>query len=126
MSTVKIKWDGKEVTLTPDMAFELTDAVEDVLTFGQLVQMRMDGANIRFAKLSKAYAAMLGAVGIKATPQEVYAVFAAQLRGEDGPDRIGYAVTVIDWLISAMLDGAPEGDGEAEGDSEGNVEAPAL
>ena len=68
---------------------------------------------------------MLNVVGMSVTAQEVYKVFAAQLRGQDGPDRIAYAVTVIDWLIAAMLDGAPEGDEDAEGDSSGNVEAPA-
>jgi hypothetical protein len=127
MQSIKIKWNDQEVTLTEDMAFQVTDAVEDVITFGQLVRMRSDSHNIRFAKLAKAYAAMLGAVGIKATAAEVYKAFAAQLRGdggENGLDRVGYAVEVLDWLIITMLDGAPQGDGDAEG-GEGNAQTPA-
>jgi hypothetical protein len=128
METIKIKWNGREVTLTDDMAFQITDAVEDVMTFGQLVRMRSDSHNIKFAKLAKAYSAMLGAVGIKATDAEVYKAFAAQLRGDNGEtgvDRVEYAVQVLDWLIVTMLDGAPQGDGDADDGDEGNAQAPA-
>lgn len=113
---ISLKWNGEEYTLNEKEAFLAADAVEDVLTLGELVAMRADGSKIKFAKLSSAYAAMLMEAGCKVDPVDIHKAFTDRLKGKDEGFKLEMAVEAIDWLILVLMDGAPESD---EGDKEG-------
>ena len=123
MKSIKLKWKGEEVTITEDRVFEVADAVEDVITFGELVQMRTGGGNIRFTKIARAYAAMLTEAGLTVTPREVHSEIMAAVRNAKKAEKLSMAMEAIDWLLVVLMDGAPEADGE--GDTSGNAATPA-
>lgn len=123
MKAIKLKWKGEEITVKEDRVFEIADAVEDVITFGELVQMRTGGGNIRFTKIAKAYAAMLTEAGLPVTGREVHSEIMAAVRNAEKAEKLSMAMEAIDWLLVILMDGAPEAEGE--GDTEGNVATPA-
>jgi len=123
MKSIKIKWKDQEVTIKEDRVFEVADAVEDVITFGELVQMRTGGGNIRFTKIAKAYAAMLTEAGLPVTGAQVHKEIMAAVRNAEKAEKLSMAMEAIDWLLVILMDGAPEAEGE--GDTSGNVTAPA-
>jgi hypothetical protein len=123
MKSIKLKWKGEEVTIKEDRAFEVADAVEEVITFGELVQMRAGGGNIRFTKIAKAYAAMLTEAGLPVSAREVHSEIMAMVRNAEKAEKLSMALEAIDWLLVILMDGAPEAEGE--GDTEGNGQAPA-
>lgn len=123
-----VKWGKEEAQIKESMAFEVAEAVEQHITVGELAVMRSFPGRIQYAKLSKGYAALLEVVGIAATPQEVHKEFTKTLKSSKvaGPDRLAYAIQVMDWLLMVLMDGAPEAEKEdeeelkKEGDSGGN------
>jgi len=123
MKQIKLTWNGETATLKEDQVFYAADAVEQVITFGELVQMRTTGSNIRFTQISKAYAAMLSEAGLSVTPREVHAEIMKAVRTSDKAEKLKLALEAIDWLLIILMDGAPEE--SDEGDTSGNVEPPA-
>ncbi len=109
---IEIEWKGETYTITERDAFEVADAIEDVVTLGQLVQMRSDGENIRFARLAKAYSAMLNATGAQTTPDEVRNAFLAGLQDDNPLDRLKLSLEAIDNLIIMVMGDAPKVDPE--------------
>lgn len=112
MEEMKVRWQGQEAVIKEETAFEVADAVEQQATLGELAVMRSMPGRIQYAKLSRAYAALLRSVGIPVTSKEVHREFTKALRSAEETDRLGYAVEVIDWLIYVLMDGAPENDGK--------------
>lgn len=123
MRKIKLTWKGNDATLNEDQLFYAADAVEQEITFGELVQMRTSGKNIRFTQIAKAYAAMLNEAGLSVTSRDVHAEIMKAVRTSDKAEKLNLALEAIDWLLIVLMDGAPEGE---EVDTSGNVEAPAL
>lgn len=125
MSKIKLTWKGESATLTEDQAFLAADAVEQVATFGELVEMRMKPGKIRFVLLAKAYAALLTEAGIPTKAREVHREFMKVVNaGGNAEKRLALAVEAIDWLLMVLMDGAPEPEA-SEGDTGGNLETSA-
>lgn len=123
MRKIRLTWKGEAATLKEDGVFLAADAVEQEVTFGELVQMRITGKNIRFTQIAKAYAAMLREAGLNVTAREVHSEIMKVVRTADKAEKLSMALEAIDWLLVVLMDGAPEQDDE--GDTSGNVEAPA-
>lgn len=125
MQTIKLTWKGQSATLKEDQVFYAADAVEQEITFGELVQMRTSGGNIRFTKIAKAYAAMLREAGLNVTAREVHSEIMKTVRTSDRAEKLSMALEAIDWLLVVLMDGSPDAD-EQEVDTRGNLEASAL
>lgn len=124
MKKIKLTWKGNEATLNEDQVFFAADAVEQEITFGELVKMRTSGQNIRFTQISKAYAAILNEAGLSVTSREVHSEIMKAVRTADKTEKLNMALEAIDWLLIVLMDGAPEDNEEV--DTSGNVGAPAL
>jgi hypothetical protein len=123
MRSIKLTWKGQAATLSEDQAFYAADAVEQHVTFGDLVAMRTSGKNIRFAQISRAYAALLNEAGLSVTDREVHSEIMSAVRTANKAEKLSMALEAIDWLLIVVMDGAPEAD--PEGETEGNAPAPA-
>lgn len=120
MAQIKLTWNGETATLNDEMAFLAADAVEQVVTFGELVQMRSQPGKIRFVMLAKAYSALLTEAGIPVTPRAVHKEFMAAVHaGDKVHERLSVALEAIDWLLVVLMDGAPQSE-DSEGDTGGN------
>ena len=121
MKKLEITWKGETVTLKEDDVFIVADAIEQVVTLGELVAMNADGSAIRFTVLAKAWAAMLSELGIKVTAREVHREFMAAVRNAEPQEKMQLAGEALSWLVVVLMDGAPAPDPE---DDPGNAEAP--
>ncbi len=107
---ISLKWKGESYTLNENEAFLAADAVEDVLTLGELVAMRNDGGKIKFAKLASAYSALLSEAGCDAPAMEIRKAFTEAMKGRSKGFKLELAVEAIDQLILILMDGAPVDD----------------
>jgi hypothetical protein len=108
MRVLELEWKGKPFTLNEDEAFRAADAVEDVVTVGELAAMRADGNKMRFAKLAMAYAALLREAGAQAQDREVHSMFMEALKDENSEDRTRIWLQAVDTLLMILMDGIPE------------------
>lgn len=69
---VKLGWNGREVVLRSHRVMGALARVEDVITYGELIQSAGAG-KIPVAKLSAAYASILRYAGVDVTDEDVYA-----------------------------------------------------
>lgn len=123
MAGLEITWNGKDYVIGEDDIFLAADAVENVVTVGELVQMRTDGNKIRFVKLAQAFAALLREAGCNVTDRQVHKAFTDGLKNADPKSKLEVATQAIDRLLFILFDGAPEPTGE--GKKSGNEPAPA-
>ena len=121
MRLAEIEWNGETFTIKEDDVFRACDAVEEVITLGELGQMSSDFQKIKFAKLAAAYSALLVELGANVTPKDVHQEFQRALCENRQGDKVKLALEAINWLTQILLSGVPE----SEGDTGGNVEAPA-
>lgn len=118
MKEIIVKWKGEEYPITEDRAFEVADALEEIVTVFELHAMVSDIKALKVNKLARAFAALLTELGAKATPREVRSAIVDGLKGQGDASQWG---TIAMTLLSILFDGLPEGEGETEG----NAETPA-
>ena len=108
---ITVEYGGKEYTVNETEVFTVCDAIEDVVTLGELVGMLNDPNKIRFAKLAAAYAALLREVGAPVDARTIHDDFRTALNGKGG---VGKAQEAIASIMAILMDGAepPEGDKE--------------
>lgn len=121
---IGIEYGGKSYTINETEVFTVCDAIEDVITLGELAAMIHDPRKIRYAKLAAAYAALLREVGAPVDPRAVHNDFRKALSG-NGLDGVEQARAVMDGLISILMDGSEPSEGAPKGDKEpGNGQEP--
>lgn len=125
MSDYTIEWNGVKVKLKEDDAFLLADAVENHVTFGELVLMRQDLSRIPFAQLANAYASLLNACGIQANAKDIRKEFVTAMRKAEKGGKLAPALEAIDWLILVVGDGMWELSDSSEGKEQKNESEPA-
>ena len=113
MKVIGLTYGGKEYTINEDEVFLTCDAIEDVITLGEMAQMMQDTSKIKFAKLAAAYAALLREAGANVTAKQMHAEFRKALGGE-AKDGVIKAQEALAQLINILMDGAdtPTGDKE--------------
>lgn len=109
-----------KVELKEDDAFLLADAVENHVTFGELVLMRQDLSRIPFAQLANAYASLLNACGIQANAKDIRKEFVTAMRKAEKNGKLAPALEAIDWLILVVGDGMWELSDTSEGKEQKN------
>jgi hypothetical protein len=118
---IELEWKGKSYVIREEQAFALGEELEDIVTITELAAM---GDKPKFYKLSRAYAAIITFAGGHATPAEVHgAIMDGVKAGESaGADVV---MTVVNTLISILMDGAPDGDDAEAGGTDPNRDAPS-
>ena len=111
VKVIGVEYGGKEYTINENEVFSVCDAIEDVITLGDLVEMMKDPKKIRFAKLAAAYAALLREVGAPADARAIHNDFRAALNGKGG---VGKAQEAIASIIDILMDGAEPSEGDKE------------
>lgn len=111
---ITIEWEGKEYTLNESEAFLAADAIEGILTIGELIQMRADGDKIRFVKLAQCYSALLSEVGLSVPATKIRQGFLDSIKNKPAEQKLAAAVAAMDMLMEIIMDGAPSDDGGAK------------
>lgn len=115
---ISVEYDDKEYTINENEVFTVCDAIEDVLTLGEMAQMMQDSRKIRFAKLAEAYAALLREVGAPVNAQKIHGEFRSALTG-DAKGGVIKAQEALAGLINILMDGAePSKEDKDSGNSE--------
>lgn len=70
MRDIRITWKGKPLTIPASRAFEVGEAVEDIITLREIATW---GDRPKFFKMARAYAAILRVAGVIVTPEAVHA-----------------------------------------------------
>jgi uncharacterized protein YerC len=125
---VTIKWRGETYTLNEEEVFLAADAIEDVLTIGELSRMLSSPRDIRFVKVAKCYAAMLKEAGASVTAREVHSEFMKAKNGSNGTELRLVAMQSCTMLLEILMDGAPmskEGGEQQNPPSSGSSDGPS-
>lgn len=120
---ITITWNSEEYTLNENEAFLAADAVEDVITVGELVEMLQSMRNVRFAKLAMAFGALLREAGASVSDKEIHDEFKAALSNAPQAEKMALARKAMLNLVGVIMDGAPSEGGDSETK---NVTTPAL
>ncbi len=110
---IGVEYGGKEYTINENEVFTVCDAIEDVITLGELAVMMQDSRKIRFAKLAEAYAALLREVGAPVDARKVHKDFRNALTG-DTKSGVTMAQEAMAGLINILMDGAEPSEGDKE------------
>ena len=109
MKNIKIEWKGKKIVILESDAFELGEAIEEVVSLTALAQM---AEKPQFHKLARCFSIMINYGGGVSTPSEVHKLMMQQVKdgGEQGKAML--VVEAVQTLITILMDGAPtEADG---------------
>lgn len=99
-----VEWKGVKHVIPENEIFELADAVEDVVTIGELAEM---GAKVKLTKIAAAYAAILRHVGVDVSGNEVWRYMLSDL-GPKGPQARQSAILVaLESLMGILTAGMP-------------------
>ena len=104
---ITISWKGEDYTLNEDEAFLAASEVEEVITVGELVTMLQSLASIKFARLARAYGALLREAGANVTDREIHDEFKKALSGGKAAEKLALARTALLTLTGILMDGAP-------------------
>lgn len=102
---VRVEWEGEVVNVREDQAFALCEAIEEVITLPELIDM-LNSGKPKFRKLSRAYAEMLRFCGFMVTPDDVLKAVMAGFK--DGSDEYKVLSDAVRTLVVILMDGAPE------------------
>lgn len=113
MQVIGIKWAGVEYTINEDEVFLACDAIEGVMTLGELAEALQDPSKIRFARLAGAYAALLQEAGANVDRRDIHKAFRSEISlGAAGS--MAKAREVIASLIAILMDGSELSQGDKE------------
>ena len=110
---IGVEYGGKEYTINENEVFSVCDAIEDVLTLGEMAEMMQDSRKIRFAKLAAAYAALLREAGASVDAKKVHKEFRQSLTG-NAVDGVAKAQEALAGLVNILMDGAEPAEGDKE------------
>jgi len=110
---IGLEYDGKEYTINENEVFTVCDAIEDVLTLGEMAEMMQDSRKIRFAKLASAYAALLREAGAPVDAQKMHREFRQSLTG-NAANGVAKAQEALAGLVNILMDGAEPSEGDKE------------
>ena len=111
MKDIKIEWKGQKLTIREHEAFEVGEAIEEVLSLSQLANM---SEKPQFHKLARCFSIMINHAGGSATPQEVHSAMMKEVKS-GGPDaKAVIAVQAISTLVAILMDGAPASEGDED------------
>jgi hypothetical protein len=68
---ITLAWKGREKKIPPDRVMVAVAIAEDIVTLGELARMSV-GGDVKLARVSQAYAALLRFAGHQVTDEEVY------------------------------------------------------
>lgn len=113
---ITVEYEGKKYTINDNEVFSVVDAIEDVITVGQIATMLRDPNQIRFAKLADAYAALLSELGATVDRNKLLSQFRREL-GTNAIDGVSSARDKLTELITILMDTS-----EIESDGAGDKE----
>jgi hypothetical protein len=114
---ISVEYDGKEYTINENEVFSVCDAIEDVLTLGEMAEMMKDSRKIRFARLAAAYAVLLREVGAPVDTKKIHSEFRSALTS-DARNGVIKAQEALAGLINILMDGAdPSEEDKDQGNS---------
>lgn len=105
MKTIKIEWGGEKYTIREADAFELGEAIEDIMPLSALSTM---AESPNFRRIARCYAEMLNFAGANVTPSEIHSEMMRQLKGASEVSRLELITVAISTLMEILMDGAPE------------------
>ena len=119
---IQLSWKGKTYIIPENEAFEVGEAIEDVITLSALQQMARDP---KFHKLARAYAVMLNHVGVRATREDVHKEMMDEIKAIAKAGGVGtgkakqlVAANAVAALLAILMDGAPDAEEGDEGNSQ--------
>lgn len=116
MKAIKLEWHGKSYTIAANEAFAVGEAVEDIITIGEIGEL---ASRPKFRKISRVYGVMLRHAGARVTDEEVFSDMMGQVKGagQDGKELL--VASAMAALVEILMDGAPEGDDDGEKKQQG-------
>lgn len=108
MGDIVLKYRGAEYRLPASQFFEVGDQIEDVALLFEVIGWQKSPHT---RKMSRCIHIMLTAAGCKTTKEEVLHELMLSVTKGDGNVR-----QMLDALVYAMMDGAPDGNGDASGE----------
>lgn len=117
MAGIVMTFRGREYRIPEERAFEVGEAIEDIVTLSELMSW---GRDPKFHKIARCYGLMLRQAGAKVSDREVHTDIMDQIKafgGEGGADGAGsiVAAQAVAALIAVLMDGAPAGGDAAPG-----------
>ena len=107
MRNIVLSFKGEEFTILENQAFEVGEAVEDVVTLPELASW---GSRPKFFKLARCFGVMLRFAGCKVSDQDVHREMMANVASaEEGGEEI-LAAQAVGALVAVLMNGAPDGD----------------
>lgn len=103
MADYSFEWGGHKVELKEASAWRYADAIEDVVCLGRLIEWRQTPADVPFARLAQAVAALLSEAGIKVDHRQMRAEMVKA--ASTGAAELREILNVIDWLLLVVNDG---------------------
>lgn len=114
MANINLKFKGDEYTISENKAFEVGEAVEDVLTISEIAAM---SENPKFFKIAKCFGVMLRFAGAKVSDKEVHSEMMREVSalGDDAEEaKTLLAAQAMHSLMAVLMDGAPLDEDEGE------------
>jgi len=109
---ITLKWRGEEYTLNENEAFLACDAVEDIMTLGDTVEMLQGMGKMKFVKIARAYGALLREAGASVSDKEIHDEFKSALQTADKNEKLVLAKTALLTLIQIIMGDAPASSAE--------------
>jgi hypothetical protein len=126
MAAIRMNWRGEAFVIPASKAFEVGEAVERIVTLGEIGSWR---EKVPFYTVARAYATMLRFAGAKVTDGEIHAEIMANLQaagkarvaGDPDPAEIA-GMMAMNALVACLMGGAPPSD-DPEADAPGKTTA---
>ena len=110
MNPINLSFRGVDYVIPAARAFEVGEAVERIVTLGEMAAW---GSKVPFFTVAKCFAVMLNLAGAKVTKEDVIGQIMADLNaGSDGKTTGASAVQAVQALAACLMGGAPPSDAD--------------
>ncbi len=105
MRAIEVEWGGEEYVIPENEAFEVGEAIEDVIALSDLPDL---AKRPRFRKIARVYGIILRHAGASVTDAQIHGQMMDQLKSGDADAENMLALQAMAQITEVLMDGAPE------------------